>query len=260
MQEEVLVSVTFKLQDFEGPLDLLLYLIEKNKMNIHNIEISAITDQYMSYLEEVYDIDLESLSDFIVMASHLLLIKSNMLLPKNSKIEETEEEDPREELINKLLEYKKIKYVSSQLSQYQHVSEYYCFRSSKACLNIPEVPIALDEILSQVRLQDLYHAFQEVLKYKELDSKKQPNNSIHYSILKKDVYTIEKKSEYILDLVKLYQKTSFFAICHQGMSKLECIVTFMALLELIHKKKVTIIQDNPLGDIEIVGGSAYEEK
>ena len=90
------VTVTFKLQDFEGPLDLLLYLIEKNKMNIYDIEISSITDQYMAYLEAASEVELDQMSDFIVMAATLLYIKSRMLLPKPNKVGEENEEDPED--------------------------------------------------------------------------------------------------------------------------------------------------------------------
>ena len=128
------MTVTFKLQDFEGPLDLLLYLIEKNKMNIYDIEISSITDQYMEYLEDASEVELDQMSDFIVMAATLLYIKSRMLLPKPNKVGEEPEEDPREELVRKLLEYKKVKYVSEKLSECQGESMQYCFRNKMAHL------------------------------------------------------------------------------------------------------------------------------
>ncbi|WP_069997611.1 segregation and condensation protein A [Cellulosilyticum sp. I15G10I2] len=253
------MSVTFKLQDFEGPLDLLLYLIEKNKMNIYDIEISAITDQYMEYLEDSSQIELEQLSDFIVMASNLLLIKSKMLLPKQTKVEEESEEDPREELVRKLLEYKKFKYVSDKLHECQSASYTYCFRNSSAHIDIPEVSIPYDEILENVTLQGLYRTFQELIKQKEWEIREKSDKKIDYNILRKDVYTIEQKSIYILQLIKLNQKTSFFEICDKNMPKIELIVSFMALLELVHKKKIIITQVDPLGDIVITGGCECDE-
>lgn len=252
------MAVTFKLQDFEGPLDLLLYLIEKNKMNIYDIEISSITDQFMAYLEDSSHIELEQLSDFIVMASNLLLIKSKMLLPKDPKLQEETEEDPREELVRKLLEYKKVKYVSGKLSEYQTVSEVYCFRNEIANMNIPDIPIAYEAILEDVTLKGLYHTFEQLLKQKEWEKHAKTDRKIDYNILRKDVYTIEQKSIYILNLIKLKTTTTFHEICAVHMPKIELIVTFMALLELVHKKEITIIQQEPLGNIVITGGCTHE--
>jgi segregation and condensation protein A len=255
----VKVAVTFKLQEFEGPLDLLLYLIEKNKMNIYDIEISSITDQYMEYLQDSSDTELEQLSDFIVMASNLLLIKSKMLLPKNPKLQEEAEEDPREELIRKLLEYKKVKYVSGKLSECQTQSHVYCFRNITANVAIPEIPIAYETILEDVTLKGLYHTFEELLKQKEWDKHAKMDRKIDYHILRKDVYTIEQKSIYILNLIKLKSnKITFHEVCSKHMPKIELIVTFMALLELVHKKQITIIQEEPLGNILITRGQTHE--
>lgn len=248
------MAVTFKLQDFEGPLDLLLYLIEKNKMNIYDIEISSITDQYMIYLEEAQDIELEQLSEFIVMASNLLLIKSKMLLPKPAKPEEEQEEDPREELVRKLLEYKKVKYVSGKLSEYQSISETYCFRNDSAQLDIPEMPIPYETLLENVTLKSLYQTFEELIKQKEWEIKKRAERKISSHILRKDSYTIEQKSMYIVNLIKLKGSISFSDICTKEMPRIEMIVTFMALLELIHKKKVVAAQHKISGDIAIIGG------
>jgi segregation and condensation protein A len=252
------VAVTFKLQDFEGPLDLLLYLIEKNKMSIYDIEIASITDQYMEYLQDSAQIELEQLSDFIVMASNLLLIKSKMLLPKNPILQEEAEEDPREELVRKLLEYKKVKYVSGKLSECQSMSYTYCFRNTEANISIPEMPIAYETILEDVTLKGLYQIFEELLKQKALEKHRKEDKKIDYHILRKDSYTIEQKSIYILNIIKLKHTTTFYDVCGVQMPKIELIVTFMALLELVHKKQIVISQNEPLGNIIITGGQAYE--
>lgn len=245
------MAVTFKLQDFEGPLDLLLYLIEKNKMNIYDIEISSITDQYMVYLDEASEVELDQMSDFIVMAATLLYIKSRMLLPKPNKVGEENEEDPREELIRKLLEYKKVKYVSERLSECQGESMQYCFRNKMAHLDIPEAPISYENILQDVSLKLLYDTFQQLMQQKEWEKKTKEERKIDQSILKKDTYTIEQKSIYIRELIALEGKTTFFTICHRDMPKIEMIVTFMALLELIHKKEVLVEQEDITSDIII---------
>ncbi len=250
--------VTFKLQDFEGPLDLLLYLIEKNKMNIYDIEIAAITDQYMAYLEDTSEVQLEQLSEFIVMASTLLFIKSRMLLPKEPQLLESEE-DPREELIRKLLEYKKVKYVSEQLKEHQEDSDTYCFRNQVAQMKVPETEIPYDVLLEDISLKGLYDTFEMLMRQKDLEIQEKKERRIDHNILKKDVYTIEQKSQYLLNLIILKKKVTFFEICSKEMPKIELIVTFMALLELVHKKQIQIEQEHPLGDIQIKGGTEDAE-
>jgi len=251
LQEAERVAVTFKLQDFEGPLDLLLYLIEKNKMSIYDIEISSITDQYMEYLEAASEVELDQMSDFIVMAATLLYIKSRMLLPKPNKVGEEPEEDPREELVRKLLEYKKVKYVSEKLSECQGESMQYCFRNKMAHLEVPDAPLNYEDILGDVTLKLLYDTFEQLMQQKEWENNNQNERKIDQSILKKDVYTIEQKSIYIRELIALKGETTFFTICKSDMPRIELIVTFMALLELIHKKEICVIQEAPTSDILI---------
>lgn len=245
------MTVTFKLQDFEGPLDLLLYLIEKNKMNIYDIEISSITDQYMEYLENASEVELDQMSDFIVMASTLLYIKSRMLLPKPNKVGEEMEEDPREELIRKLIEYKKVKYVSEKLSECQGDSMHYCFRNKMAHVEIPDAPINYEDILGDVSLKLLYDTFEQLMKQKEWDNQQKQERKIDQHILRKDVYTIEEKSHYLRELIALKGGTTFYSLCHREMPKIEIIVTFMALLELIHKKEICVVQEELNSDIII---------
>ncbi len=158
------MSVTFKLEDFEGPLDLLLYLLEKNKMSIYDIEISSITDQYLAYIETSNTLELEQMSEFIVMAATLLYIKSKMLLPKPPKNEELVEDDPREELIRKLLEYKKIKYVSHELNERQNLSTDYCFRNAESADEVELPQPSTEDVLMDVTLEQLYETFQALLK------------------------------------------------------------------------------------------------
>ncbi len=247
------MSATFKLNDFEGPLDLLLYLIEKNKMSIDNIEISSITDQYLDYLAHADKDELEQTSEFIVMAATLIYLKSKMLLPKPKKSaeDEKEDEDPRHELMMKLLEYKKIKYVTEKLDERQQNSDIYCFRDTEAHLDIPDIKLNPDDILKDVSLDKLYEAFETILRQQKLVTP--PSKQIDYDILKRDTYTVEEKSRYIMDLVKLRSEFSFSEICSIRMPKMELIVTFMAILELVHKKKILIYQKGPLEDIEIKG-------
>ncbi|MEF9958498.1 MAG: segregation/condensation protein A [Niameybacter sp.] len=246
------MSVTFKLEEFEGPLDLLLYLLEKNKMSIYDIEISSITDQYLAYIEASHTLELEQMSEFIVMAATLLYIKSKMLLPKPPKNEELIEEDPREELIRKLLEYKKIKYVSHELDERQNLSSDYCFRNNESADQIELPTPTTQDLLIDVTLEQLYEAFQNLMKQKQI-LVHQKSKKIDSSILKKDTYTIEQKALYILNLLELNGRVSFFELCTISMPKVERIVTFMSILELVHKKQIRIVQEKPLADIIITG-------
>lgn len=252
------MNITFKLEDFEGPLDLLLHLLERNKMSIYDIEISSITDQYIEYIDNCETLELEPMSEFIVMASTLLYIKSKMLLPKHEKAGEEPEEDPREELIRKLLEYKKIKYVSEELNERQNLSADYCFRNKEIANGI-EVPLPTSQdILEDISLEYLYETFQALLRQQQVVSH-QKEKKIDSSILRKDTYTIEQKSIYILNLLELDSEVSFFEICKREMPKVELIVTFMAILELVHKKRIAIHQKEHLTDIIITGVDWNEE-
>ncbi|OON95575.1 MAG: hypothetical protein ATN36_07795 [Epulopiscium sp. Nele67-Bin005] len=245
------MSVTFKLEDFEGPLDLLLHLLSKNKMNIYDIEIFLITKQYMQYLDEAKELELESMSEFIVMASTLLLIKSKMLLPKPKK-ENVEEEDPREELVRKLLEYKKIKYIAQELDERQEENLGYCFRNTEIINMIDVSPLTSEEILKDTTLDLLYEAYETLLHLKKInmDTKEQ---EISQEILKKDSYTIKEKSTYILNVLQRQGEVTFFNLCRPEMPKMELIVTFMSLLELVHKNRVLLKQENYTKDIIITG-------
>ncbi len=220
-------------------------------MSIYDIEIASITDQYMTYIQETPTLELEQMSEFIVMAATLLYIKSKMLLPKPKK-EEASEEDPREELIRKLLEYKKIKYVSTELDERQNVSSDYAFRNKEVVHDI-EMPQATTEtILEGVTLENLYDTFRALMKQKQV-LVKQKEKKIDASILRKDTYTIEQKSLYLLGLIELQEEVSFFSLCQEALPKVELIVTFMAILELVHKKQISIYQERPLADIILRG-------
>lgn len=252
------MNVTFQLEDFEGPLDLLLYLLEKNKMSIYDIEIASITDQYMAYLEACETLELEQMSEFIVMASTLLYIKSKMLLPKPPRENLENEEDPREELIRKLIEYKKIKYVSTALDERQLTSGDYCFRNVEIAHQIKAPKPTTDKILEGITLQELYDTFENLMKQNQL-LKVQKEKKIDAAILKKDAYTIEEKSHYILNLLELEGAISFFGLCRVELPKVERIVTFMAILELVHKRQIKITQEEPMADIIITGVDTIEK-
>lgn len=236
--------MNFKLQDFEGPLDLLLYLIEKNKMSIYNIEIASITDQYMHYLDVAQTLELDQMSEFIVMAATLLYMKSRLLLPKPIKNQEQPEEDLRAELVEKLLEYKKVKYVSQKLEECQEDLKQHCFRNQLAHLEVESMPYTYENILDNVTLTLLQDTFKQLLRQKQYERNAQKALKLDVSLLEKERYTVEQQSQYIKHIIKIQGRTTFLTLCSKVISKLELIVTFMALLELVHKGELSVVQED----------------
>lgn len=246
------LSITVKLEVFEGPFDLLFHLIEKNKINIYDIPIALITDQYFEYINSLEYRDMENMSEFLVMAATLLEIKSKMLLP-SLKSEEEEEKEPREELVNKLLEYKKMKYISQELKERQEEAQKVFFKESVLPPQIKALLLENDEsdiseVLEGVSLKQIFLVFQDLLKRNE--RKTDPIRS-NFKSVKRDIYKVEDKITYILDLLYLSPVLSFKELFSDNCNKMEIIVTFLALLELIRHKKIKIKQERPFGDILI---------
>lgn len=235
--------LTFKLQDFEGPLDLLLYLIEKNKMNIYDIEIASITTQYMQYLEAEETLELDQMSDFIVMAATLLYMKSRLLLPKPKKEHEEPEEDIRLELVQKLLEYKKVKYISQKLEEYQESGQQHFFRNQTAHLEIKEPTLSCEMLLDKVTLNLLYDTFKQLVQQQKLEKQSRQNLKLDATFLEKESYTIEQQSQYIKQAIQRKGQVHFFELCQSAVTKLEIVVTFMAILELVHKREIDVLQE-----------------
>ncbi|WP_305768976.1 segregation and condensation protein A [Candidatus Epulonipiscium viviparus] len=243
--------MNFNLADFTGPLDLLLHLLNKNQMEIQNIEISSITEQYMAYIDAATVApELEYMSEFIVMAATLLLIKSGTLLPSAQK-ELIADDDPKAELIERLLEYKKIKYISDELNKKQGQKILRYFRNVEVANTIIPPP-TVAEVLGNTTIDDLHATFEQLMRQQKLLAMQQ-EKTIDPEILKPEVYTIEQKSKYILEILAAAKKTTFFSLCYPDMPKSEFITTFMTLLELVHKKDILIFQNLEFNDIEIKG-------
>jgi len=246
------LSITVKLEVFEGPFELLFHLIEKNKINIYDIPISLITNQYFEYINSVEYRDMENMSEFLVMAATLLEIKSKMLLPSPKQGDE-EETDPRQELVTKLLEYKKMKHFSRELKERQEEARRVFFKES----NLPEQirnslleneEFDISEVLDGISLQQIFSVFQDLLKRKE--SKTDTIRSGFKSV-QRDIYNVEDKITYIQDLLVLYPVISFKELFYDNSSRMEIVVTFLAILELIRHKKIKIKQECPFEDILI---------
>ena len=229
------MGIPVKLQVFEGPLDLLLHLIDKNKIDIYDIPIVEITNQYMEYI--------------LLMAATLLDLKCKMLLPKEVN-EEGEEEDPRLELVEQLLQYKMYKYMSYELRDRQIESEHILYKEP----TIPEEveayvePVDLDELLGDLNLAKLNEIFQEVLK-RQTD-KLDPIRS-RYGKIEKEEVTLEEKLSYVEEYAKVHSHFRFRDLLKKQASKTQIVVTFLAILELMKMGHIHVEQDGLFDDISV---------
>lgn len=248
------MGIPVKLEAFEGPLDLLLHLIDKNKVNIYDIPIVEITDQYMEYVNMMQTKDLNIMSEFLVMASTLINIKSKMLLPKDETKEE-EEEDPRKELVERLLEYKMYKYMSFELKDKE-------VDASKNIFKKPTIPdeiacykeeVNVSDLLADLTLIKLHSIFQSVIK-KQID-KIDPIRS-KFGEIEKEEINLNEKMSYIEEYVMKYKSFSFRNLLDGQCGKMEMIVTFLCILELMKIGKINIVQDNIFDDILITANIA----
>lgn len=246
------LSVT--LEVFEGPLDLLLYLIEKNKIDIYDIPIVVITEQYLDYIRKMQTEDMNVMSEFLVMAATLLDIKCRMLLPKEVN-EEGEEEDPRAELVQKLLEYKMYKYMAYELRDKQVDAAKSWYKKPMLPKEVTEYqyPIDYDELLGGLSLTKLHEIFKAVMRRQE--EKVDPIRS-HFGKIEKDEINLEEKQVYIEEYVRNHKRFSFRSLLEKQGSKMEVIVTFMAVLEMMKQGIISIEQEDTFADIVITSSYA----
>ena len=244
-------EINIRLDAFEGPLDLLYHLIEKNEIDIYDIPVASLTEQYLAYLDAAEDRDMDGMSEFLLMAATLLEIKSKLLLPK-TKAEEEEGPDPREELVQKLLEYKQIKDATETLREREEDAAQFFYKEADVSIEKlkEREPEELDAILQGVTLDDLCAAFQQVL---ERNETKVDRIRSSFRSVQKDLFTISEKMEYIRDLLILrpHGETTFHRIFRENAGKMEKVVTFLALLELIKQKEVQITQERNFSEILI---------
>jgi segregation and condensation protein A len=220
---------TFRLEGFEGPLDLLLHLIQKNELDIFNIPIALITEQYLEYLQWMKVLNLDMAGEYLLMASTLLHIKSRMLLPKSSEAEEEEEEDPRAELVRRLLEYQKYKNAALEMEKRPLLDRDVFIRLTPA--DPEEEP---EEERIEVNLFDLLEAFREVLK-------KVKPETVHEVIL--EHISVEAKILEILEILeKENRSVAFHRLFPDQASRRVVVVTLLAILELVKMKRIRIFQ------------------
>ena len=235
-----------KVADFEGPFDLLLHLIKKNKMNIYNVEIYKVTNQYLRYLDEMKEMDLEITSEFIVVAATLIEIKSKTLLPKH-KVEEEDEEDIEKKLLEKLIIYKKIK-EATEFFKGKYTNSGNIYTKKPEVIEEIKGPVDNDELLRNVTLLDLYNIYNNLL---EIYLNKQNKGNVIQKKIYVDKYKIEDKFDYLSEKLKEKKITEFSDLMMECECKLECVVTFLALLELMKQRMVKVYQTGSFGEILI---------
>ncbi len=243
------MGIPVKLEVFEGPLDLLLHLIDKNKVDIYDIPIVEITNQYMEYIQAMEQRDLNIMSEFLLMAATLLDIKCRMLLPAEVN-EDGEEEDPRAELVEQLLQYKMYKYMSYELKDRQMDGERLMFKVPTVPDEVKEyeAPVDLDALLDGVTLARLNSIFKEIMK-RQVD-KIDPVRS-NFGKIEKEEVTVEDKMEYLSKYITSHKKFSFRDLLKKQKSKTQLVVTFLAILEMMKMGTIWVEQENTFDDIMI---------
>ena len=243
------MGIPVKLSVFEGPLDLLLHLIDKNKIDIYDIPIVEITNQYLEYIKQMDRQDLNLMSEFMVMAATLLDIKCRMLLPKEVD-DEGEEEDPRAELVQQLLEYKMYKYMSYELRERMSQAAKTAYRGNSMPDEVKQfqMPLDLQGMVSNLDLDKLNKIFESVMRRQE--DKVDPIRS-KFGQIEKEEISLTDKITYVEDYINKNRKFYFRELLEKQSSKLQIVVTFLAILELMKTGAIGISQTELFDDILI---------
>ena len=243
------MEITVKLEAFEGSLDLLLHLLDKNKVSIYDIPIVEITNQYLDYIKEMQRQDLNSMSEFMVMAATLIAIKSKMLLPKEVN-EEDEETDPRAELVQQLLEYKMYKCMSYELRDRQIDATKVLFKPPTVPSEVMayEEPVNLTELLDGLTLHKLNQVFHSILRRQE---NKVDKVRAGFGKIEKEEVSLQEKMARLEQYARSHRRFCFRSLLESQSSKMEVIVCFLAILELMKTGAITITQNSLFDEIEI---------
>ncbi len=248
-KDKLIMAIPVKLEVFEGPLDLLLHLIDKNKVDIYDIPIVEITEQYLDYIKQMETEDMNVVSEFLVMAATLIDIKCKMLLPKEVN-EEGEEEDPRAELVEKLLEYKMCKYMSYELRDRMVDAERNLYKKPTLPKEVADYrqPVDYEELIGDMTLQKLHEIFKQIMKRQE--DKIDPVRST-FGNIEKDEIDMDLKTTFVEAYVRSHKTFSFRRLLEKQNSKMEVIVTFLVILEMIKTGRIGIEQEDTFSDIII---------
>lgn len=250
------MAIPVKLEVFEGPLDLLLHLIDKNKVDIYDIPIVEITEQYLDYIRQMETEDMNVMSEFLVMAATLIDIKCKMLLPKEVD-EEGEEQDPRAELVEKLLEYKMCKYVSYELRDRMVDAERNLYKRPTLPAEVEQYrqPVDYEELIGDLTLQRLHEIFKQMMKRQE--DKIDPVRST-FGKIEKDEIDLDLKTTYVEAYVRSHKTFSFRKLLEKQHSRMEIIVTFLVILEMIKTGRIGIEQEDTFSDIIITANETAD--
>ena len=244
------MAIPVKLQVFEGPLDLLLHLIEKNKIDIYDIPIVEITAQYLEYIKQMKEENMDICSEFLVMAATLLDIKCKMLLPVEEN-EEGEPEDPRAELVQQLLEYKMARQLSLELKDRQMTAAQVIYRTKSILpdeVKNYEAPVDYDELRGDMTLPKLHEIFKAMLMRQE--DRIDPIRS-QYGKIEKDEIDMDAKTLFVQAYAREHKTFSFRKLLEKQRSRAELIVTFLIILEMMKSGDITVAQENIEDDIII---------
>lgn len=244
------MAINITLENYEGPFDLLLNLIRKNEMNVYNVNLSQIAKQYIDYLKKMKELDLEIASEFVVIATTLLEIKSKKLLPKSEENEVVDEVAiTEEELLNKLVEYNKYKEVAKVLRERESVDLGHVYSKMPEIIDDIE-EVDLTQLLKKINLIDLYNLYAKLL---NLYYDKHNIDDVPKQIYV-DIYKIEDKMKYLKSRFFNRNSIVFSQIMYECENKLEIIVTFLALLELIKLNQLKVVQESNYSEIYMEGG------
>ena len=243
------MALEVRLKVFEGPLDLLMHLIDKNKIDIYDIPIAEITDQYLEYIRAMEREDMEITSEFLVMAATLIDIKCRMLLPREVN-EDGEEEDPRAELVEKLLEYKMARLMADQLRERMSMGDEQLYGKRQIPKEVRdyEEPIDYDSLMGDIRLSTLSAIFSELLRRQDYKIDKVRAG---FGRIERESVDMDAKTDYVRAYIREHGSCSFRQLLERQNSRTELIVTFLVILEEIKLGHIDIEQDGLFGEIVI---------
>lgn len=243
-----------KLEQFEGPFDLLLFFIERDELDIYDIPIAKITDDYLAYIKQLERLNIDVASEFILVAATLMRIKARMLIPRRAVDEEGNEIDPRDELIERLVEYKKYKATLESLREMEREQQMKIARGNVKRETETIAMSALEDVeLEELSLFGLLKAFQRVLENYD----REKNRKIH-TVMRHN-YTVQEESAYILGRVKVGSRTSFEDVFLHCRDKIHAIITFLALLTLLNDQKIRIYSNEGVNSFSLYRRSEEEE-
>ena len=232
------MNYEIQVEDFHGPLDLLLHLIKESKMDLFDIKIEVIANQYLDYIQSMERLNLNIASEYLVMASELMEMKSRLLLPRVQEEEEQEEIDPKEDLINRLIAYQRYKDITESLKVLEESRKEYHTKMEENLSNYKEEDTVIN---TDITLEDLVQAFERFLKQKQLEK------PIETKVARKEI-TIEERRKSISGILKKKKRVSFFEL-FDVLTKEYVVVTFLAILEMAKNHQLTIEQEDNFASI-----------